>query len=126
MESVTSAVFLKVWYTEILITDQGLELNARPFLDYLKVVGIYHQRTTPYNLQSNGRTERFSWTFKTMIGKQVNNRQDTWDHQLGIALTAYNNSSSTVTGHTTFFLMFGRRAQLPLFKMLHLNTPLEG
>jgi len=118
--------FPRYGYPEVLITDQGLEFNALAFRAYLQGVGVKHQRTTPYNPQGNGRTERFNRTFKGMLNKLVNNRRDEWEDQLGTALMAYNNSTSTVTGYTPFFLMYGRRARLPLTTLLHPPSPLVG
>ncbi len=105
--------FPKYGDPQVIITDQGLEFNAQEVREFLKGVGIKHHRTTPYNPAGNGRTERFNLTLKTMISKLANNKRDEWEDQLGTALSAYNNSTSTVTGHTPFFLMFGRRARLP-------------
>ncbi len=59
------------FYPDILITNQGQEFNALTWKDYLKEVGVQHHRTTPYNPQSNERTERFNHTFKEIIKKLV-------------------------------------------------------
>ena len=61
-----------------------------------------------------------------MINKLVNNKRDDWEDQLGIAVSVYNNSTSSVTGHTPFFLMYGRSGRMPLTKMLYPTTPLCG
>lgn len=113
-------------YPEVLITDQGQEFNALEFRQYLAGVGVKHHRTTPYNPQSNGKSERYNKTFKEIVNKLTNNRRDEWEDQIGAALTAYNNATSTVTGHTPFFLMYGRQARAPLSKMLHPAEPLTG
>ena len=44
----------------------------------------------------------------------MNNERKEWEDKLGTAVMAYNNSVSTVTGHTPFCLLYGRRARLPL------------
>ncbi len=90
--------------------DQGQEFNALEFWEYLKSVGVKHHRTTPYNPESNGKMERFNRTLKEIISKLVNNRRDEWEDQFGAALRAYNNATSSVTGHTPFLLHHGRRA----------------
>ena len=38
---------------------------------------------------------------------------------------AYNNSVSSVTGHTPYFLHYGRRARLPLTRLMHTDRPLD-
>ena len=105
-------------YPEILITDNGLEFCAKPFEYYLKELGVQHRKTTPYHPQSNGKTERFNRTLKTMLTRLVHSDRATWESQLGPALTAYRNTVSEVTGHTPFHLLYGRRARLPLTRML--------
>ena len=126
MEKLRREFFPRHGYCDILITDRGQEFQSAEFNDYLKSVGVKHHRTTPYNPQSNGKTERFNKTFKSMISKLINNKRDDWEEQIGAALTAYNNSTSTVTGHTPFFLLYGRRARLPLHRMLDPHSALEG
>jgi len=103
---------------EVVITDQGQEFNALEFRNYLRDLGIDHRRTTPRHPQTNGRTERFNRTLKEMLARLVNNNSLEWEDRLADALVAYRNSVSSVTGHTPFFLMYGRRARLPLTKAL--------
>ena len=103
---------------ETVITDNGLEFCARSFGDYLNGIGVKHQRTTPVHPQSNGKVERVNRTIKEMLAKLVNNCPSTWERQLGPCLMAYNNAVNTTTGHTPFFLLYGRRARLPLSKLL--------
>ena len=113
-------------YPEILISDRGAEFNSKVFDDYLKAVGVKHHKTTPYHPQSNGKTERFNRTFKQIVNKLVNNRRDNWEEQLGVALTAYNKSTSSTTGHTPFFLHHGRHPRLPFSVANNPLTMLEG
>ena len=113
-------------YVDILVSDRGIEFNARAFDDYLRSVGLRHHKTTPYHPQSNGRTERFNRTLKDMLTKLVNNKRDHWEDTLGVALTAYNNATSDTTGHTPFFLHYGRHARLPLTMANNPLTPLDG
>ncbi len=117
-------------YPDIMISDLGQEFNALAFREYLKKVGVNHRRTTSYNPQSNGKAERFNKTFKSILNKLINNHRNHWEEQLGVALTAYNNATSTVTGQTPYFLHYGRRARLPLqmafSEALNPLSPLEG
>jgi len=67
--------------------------------------GIKRQYATAYHPQTNGQVERFNRTFKIMIAKFVNGRQDNWDVYLLAFLYAYRNKS---TGHTPYEAMLGR------------------
>ena len=53
-----------------------------------------------------------------MLEKLVNNDAASWEDRLGEALLAYRTSVSTVTGHTPFFLTYGRHSRLPLTRAL--------
>ena len=105
-------------YPDVLLTDMGLEFGANALRQYLKDMGIDHRRTTSYNPQSNGKCERFNGTLKRILTRLINNNRTNWQDQLGPALMAYNNSVSDVTQHTPYFLHYGRRARLPLSKLL--------
>jgi transposase InsO family protein len=113
-------------YPAVLITDLGLEFGAQALRQYLQAVGVEHRRTTAYNPQANGKCERFNKTLKHLLAKLMNNQRHTWEDQLGAALLAYNNAVSDVTGQTPYFLHYGRRARLPISKLLGQDPPLEG
>ena len=118
--------FPRYGFAQVLISDRGLEFNSKAFDEYLSAVGVKHHKTTPYHPQSNGKVERFNRTFKQILTKLVNNKRDSWEEQLGIALTAYNNATSITTGHTPFFLHYGRHATLPFSVVSNPITPLDG
>ena len=105
-------------YPDVMISDRGLEFGATALRQYLKDLGIEHRRTTPYNPQANGKCERFNGTLKQIISRLANNTRSDWEDQLGPALMAYNNSVSVATGHTPYFLLYGRRARLPISRLL--------
>ena len=112
-------------YPDILLIDLGLEFGATALRDYLKGLGIDHRRTSSYSPQSNGKGERLNGTLKRLLAKLINNNRDTWEDQLGPALLAYNNSISNTTGHTPFFLLYGRRARLPITCLLGQDSLLD-
>ena len=112
-------------YPHVLITDRGLEFGAQSLRQYLKDLGIDHRRTTGYNPQANGKCERLNGTLKQIIARLVNNKRSDWEDKLGPALLAYNNSVSVTTGHTPYFLMYGRRARLPLSRLLPVQEGLD-
>ena len=103
---------------EVMVTDQGSEFKGKDFAEWLKGMGIEHRRTTPYHPQSNGKTERFNKTLKTMLKRLINGQRAHWEDQLGVALYAYRISTSTVTGHTPFMLQYCRPPRAPLTRLL--------
>ena len=57
-----------------ILTDNGWGFNGREWEQYLFDPGIEHRRTTPYNPQSNGRTDIFNKNLKTLLSKACSNR----------------------------------------------------
>ena len=103
---------------QLMVTDRGKEFTAMEFERYLAQLGVQHNVTTPVHPCSNGRIERFHLTLKQIINKLINNSPVNWENKLGDALLAYRNAVSTTTGHTPFYLVYGRHARIPLTKML--------
>ena len=57
-----------------------------------------------------------------MIGKLEQDKKARWSEHLLEMLAAYNGTRSTVTGYSPYFLLFGRKARMPvdyLFPTLH-------
>lgn len=109
-------------FVETLLTDNGREFTAGPFEEYLKGVGVKHKLTTAYRPQCNGRSERFNRTLKSMLTRLINGKRPAWETELPNALMAYRTAVSTVTGHTPFHLLYGRRSRIPLTRMLQPPT----
>ena len=59
---------------------------------------------------------------KELLAKFVNNCTPDWEDRLGDCLAAYRVSVSDVTGHTPFFLLYGRRGRTPLTRLLQPRT----
>ncbi len=107
---------------EVLVTDNGGEFTQREFEQYLAQLGIDHRHTTPAHPQSNGRTERFHRTFKTILEKLVNNAPHQWEDRLNDALLAYRTAVSSTTGYSPYYLLYGKRPRLPLTRTLAVKT----
>ena len=78
-----------------------------------------------YHDQTNGQVERMNQTIIRMIGKLELDRKARWPEHLPEMLSAYNSMRSAVTGYSPYFLLFGRKARMPvdyLFPTLH-NSP---
>ena len=59
---------------------------------------------------------------KELLAKSVNNYTPDWEDRLGDCVAAYRVSVSDVTGHTPFFLLYGRRVRTPLTRLLQPRT----
>ena len=117
--AITTKLFPQHGYPRVIIMDNGTEFNNAKWLETLAKNGVEVRRITPYHPQGNGRCERFNRTLKEMLTRLVNNQRSEWENQLPSALMAYRNSVSMVTGHTPFFLLYGRQGRLPLSATYH-------
>jgi hypothetical protein len=104
---------------KVLITDQGHEFRGRDFEQWMSENYIEHRRTTPYNPQCNGKTERANRTLKEMLSKLTNGNRADWEDRLGPVLTAVRNNVSTVTGFSPFMLQHARPARHAVGRMVH-------
>ena len=56
----------------VLVSDNGGELTATKFKEWLRECGIDHRLTSPYHPQTNGKVERFNGTIQKILLKDTN------------------------------------------------------
>lgn len=96
-----------------ILSDRGSNFLAKTLQEYLAIQSIHHKKTSAYHPQGNGRTERMNQTLKTMIIKQAKNAKANWDEYLDQAVLSARVETSTVTGNSPFFLMYGVPPKIP-------------
>jgi len=97
-----------------VLTDNGEEFLSYQVQSTLQRFGIHHRHTTPYHPQTNGRIEKFNDILTQMLARMTApQRQDRWDECLPDALLAHRAHTSSSTGVSPFFLLYGREARLP-------------
>ena len=105
-----------------LVSDQGKAFTGHLITNLCELYGVQKLRTSPYHAQANGQVERMNQTIIRMIGKLEQDKKAHWSEHLPEMLAAYNGTRSTVTGYSPYFLLFGRKARMPvdyLFPTLH-------
>lgn len=84
-------------------------------MDRLEILtGFKHKVTSAYHPQSNGLDERLNQTIKSSLQKLVNEQQHNWDEYIDNVLFAYRTSPQKATKYSPFYVMYNRRARLPL------------
>ncbi|CAF2846048.1 unnamed protein product, partial [Rotaria sp. Silwood2] len=106
-------VILKYGTPKQILTDNGTHFTAELFNDIMKLCGVCHIFTTPYNPQSNGVCERFNASMCDTLASICNNKRTDWDEKLSKVIFAYNTTRHANTKFTPFELMFGREIKLP-------------
>ena len=105
-----------------LVCDQGKAFTGHLITNLCELYGVQKLRTLPYHAQTNGQVERMNQTIIHMIGKLEQDKKAHWSEHLPEMLSAYNSTHSVVTGYSPYFLLFGRKARMPvdyLFPTLH-------
>ena len=105
-----------------LISDQGKAFTGHLITNLCELYGVQKLRTLPYHAETNGQVEWMNQTIIPMIGKLEQDKKARWSEHLPEMLSAYNCTRSTVTGYSPYFLLFGRKARMPvdyLFPTLH-------
>ena len=105
-----------------LVSDQGKAFTGHLITNICELYEVQKLRTLPYHAQTNGQVERMNQTIICMIGKLEQDKKAHWSEHLSELLSAYNGTRSAVTGYSPYFLLFGRKARIPvdyLFPTLH-------
>ena len=97
-----------------LIIDQGKAFTGHLITNLCELYGVQKLRTSPYHAQTNGQVERMNQTIIRMIGKLEQDKKAHWSEHLPEMLSAYNGTHSAVTGYSPYFLLFGRKARMPV------------
>ena len=97
-----------------LISDQGKAFMGHLITNLCELYGVQKLRTSPYHAQTNGQVERMNQTIIHMIGKLEQDKKAHWSEHLPEMLSVYNGTRSAVTGYSPYFLLFGRKARMPV------------
>ena len=76
--------------------------------------GFEKTRTSAYRPQGNSVLERVHSTMHNMLAMYVNVKYDNWAELLPFIQLAHNTAYNKTLEETPHFLMFGRRASLPV------------
>ncbi|XP_030461335.1 uncharacterized protein LOC115681508 [Syzygium oleosum] len=98
---------------EVIITDNGSNLNNKVVDGLLDEFHIRHLNSSPYRPQMNGAVEAANKNIKKILSKTADNYRD-WHERLPYALMAYRTSIRTSTGATPFSLVYSMEAVLPV------------
>ena len=121
-------LFCRFGVPKQLHSDQGRQFESSLLQEICQILNVRKTRTTPYHPQCDGLIERFNRTLLSMLATTTTNNPFEWEDRLHKVCFAYNTSVQASTGHTPFFLMFGRQAQLPIdlvYRTGNADTPVN-
>ncbi|MCG8668213.1 MAG: DDE-type integrase/transposase/recombinase, partial [Pseudomonadales bacterium] len=97
-----------------VISDRGPQFSGHFWRQLCSRFSIKPALSTAFHPQTDGQTERMNRVIEDTLCHFVGPRQDEWDELLPYVEFAINNSKAAVTGHTPFFLNYGRHPITPL------------
>ena len=73
-----------------------------------KALGIKRAMSIAYHPQTDDQMERINQEVKVFLRHYINHRQDNWTKWLAIAEFQYNDKEHAATGHSLFYVNYGR------------------
>ena len=107
-------VFQHYGFPRILHSDNAKDFEAKVIKQLCKLTGITKTHCSPYHPKGNSQVERFNQTLINMIGTLPKDKKRNWRKYVPSLVHAYNCSRNDATGHSPFYMMFGRQARLPI------------
>ncbi|KAG8485644.1 hypothetical protein CXB51_018864 [Gossypium anomalum] len=98
---------------ERIISDNALNLNNKTIVEVCSQFKIKHHNSSLYRPKMNGAVEAANKNIKKIVGKMTETYRD-WHEKLPIALLAYRMFVRTSIGATSFSLVYGIEAVLPI------------
>jgi hypothetical protein len=95
-----------------ILSDRGTHFRNEVVDGLLKQFEIRHLLSTPYHPQTNGLVERFNRTLCESLAKITEGKED-WDQHIAPVLFAYRTAKQASTKMTPFYLLYGRKPQMP-------------
>ena len=95
------------------IFDNGFNLNNDMVTEVCTRFKIKHHNSVPYRPKMNGAVEATNKNVKKIIAKATKTYKD-WHEKLSFALHAYRIGVRTSTGATSYSLVYGMEAVLPI------------
>lgn len=90
-----------------IISDRGSIFMSTFFTSLSQLLNINQKFSTAYHPQTDGQTERINSVLEQYLRSYVNFQQDNWVDLLPLAEFSYNNSESSSTSETPFFINYG-------------------
>ncbi|XP_047259177.1 uncharacterized protein K02A2.6-like, partial [Capsicum annuum] len=95
---------------EVIITDNGENLNSQLMKEICDQFKIVHHNSTAYRLQMNGAVEEANNNIKKILRKMAENDRSRHD-MLPYAFLGYRTTVQTSTGATPYLLVYGNEAE---------------
>jgi transposase InsO family protein len=108
-----------------ILSDRGKEFLDKGVKQMCRRWGINKIETSGLNPQANGHVERVHRYLNAALTMAYNRAKNDWDYHLPGILFAYRCSVSEATGHSPFYMMYGRDPVSPVERAFELDDSHE-
>ena len=106
--------FMNYGWPDKILTDRGGSFENFLFKEICKIATVKKLRTSSYHPQTNGQCERFNKTLINMLGTLPGSAKKNWQEWVPTLVHVYNCTTSSVTGFSPYFLIYGCQPRLPI------------
>jgi hypothetical protein len=99
---------------QAIVTDHGSHFRNFMMSELTEKLGLRHDNSTPYYPQANGQVEAINKVIITMLRRMIGIHKTSWHMMLFSSLWAYRTSVKSATRFTSFRLVYGVEAILPI------------
>jgi hypothetical protein len=105
---------------QVIVSDRDVKFTSAFWRTLHAACGTRLKMSTPFHPQTDGQSEVANRVIAQLLRTCVSSKQIDWEDKLPLLEFAYNDSVSTGTGFTPFFLDLGMNPQVPV--MLQAGT----
>eukprot|EP01113_Clastostelium_recurvatum_P044609 TRINITY_DN7552_c0_g2_i1.p1 TRINITY_DN7552_c0_g2~~TRINITY_DN7552_c0_g2_i1.p1 ORF type:complete len:389 (-),score=8.07 TRINITY_DN7552_c0_g2_i1:103-1269(-) len=109
--------------TTSVISDRDPKFTSGFWDQLFKLLGVQLRMSTSHHPQTDGQSERTIQILEHMLRCSVHHQQDNWEDLLPGLEFAYNNSVSTATGFSPFYLNYGFHPRTACQPFLNTDNP---
>ena len=113
-DTMINQYFTHYRWPDKILTDRGSFFENALFKEICAMARVKKLRTTSYHPQTNRQCECFNKTLIHMIGTLPANAKSDWRDWIFTLVHSYNCSTSSTTGFSPYFLIYGREPKLPI------------
>jgi hypothetical protein len=113
-ELFVNSVVLRFGVPRVIVSDRDPRFTAKFMSTVVKLLGTKQALSTAFHPQTDGQTEVMNRVLEQYLRHYVSAHCKDWDAYLPCAMFAVNNSRSSATGMTPFYLNYGRNPRTPL------------
>ncbi|GKA29975.1 reverse transcriptase domain-containing protein [Tanacetum coccineum] len=106
-------LFCRFGMPKALISDRGTHFCNKIMEKTMKRYGVNHHFSTSYHPQTSGQVENTNRALKRILEKTVKDNPAIRSRKLDDALWAFSSAYKTLTGTTSYKLVYGKNCHLP-------------